>query len=84
MESLPQAPSPVRIVGNLDLVGEVFANVVFYPNSVPDDVQQSAIMMLRSLRDEIAHAHGLSVTSVYSTPAFAADMLMDEIPESNQ
>jgi hypothetical protein len=66
------------LVARLDMAGQVLCQVCS-GTPVPENIRDSALRVLRSCRDEIAHAGGITQENAYSHPAFVAEMMLTEM-----
>lgn len=74
--------SPILVVGQLDMIGQTFCILADNgPDSVPPEILNAACAILRSVRDSIAVANGLSFDSQHESPAFMAEYLLAELNE---
>jgi hypothetical protein len=76
--------SPLVQIGHIDMVGQVLTQLCnnktgVSKHEVPVDVLIAALFMLRAVRDSLASQNQIGAASVYSTPAYLAEVYLAEI-----
>lgn len=72
--------SHTELVGHLDMVGEVMCQI-YSGQAIPLEVAQSAITILRVVRDDLAAQAGLGTKPLFREPAYLAECAMRDMTE---
>lgn len=69
-----------ELVGHLDMVGEVMCQI-YSGHPIPFEVAESALTILRVVRDDLAAQGGLPTRPLFRDPAYLADCAMRQMTE---